>query len=129
MLFLAGLANSIGWFYEIGEESCRKIQNYNGLWVCRHEETTAFSPQYHKAKERHVMPCRESHTIRPCWTLGPLRSLQTAIFHIPSDLVVDRGTSSVRGSLILGFPCTPYPRPRNSSENNISNINMLKIYH
>jgi insertion element IS1 protein InsB len=33
-------------------------------------------------------------------------------FHIPSDLVVDRGASSVRGSLILVFPCTPYPRPR-----------------
>jgi hypothetical protein len=49
--------------------------------------------------------------------------------HIPSDLVVDRGAFSVRGSLILGFLCKPYPRPRNFQENNISNINMLKIYH
>jgi hypothetical protein len=49
----------------------------------------------------------------------------TRKMHIPSDLVVDRGASSVSGSLILGFPCTPYPRPRNFPENNISNINML----
>jgi hypothetical protein len=42
--------------------------------------------------------------------LSPLDS--TGEKHIPSDLVVDRGASSVRGSLILGFPCTPYPRPR-----------------
>ena len=49
--------------------------------------------------------------------------------HIPSDLVVDRKTSAVRGSLILDFPCTLYSRPRHFQENNISNINMLKIYH
>ena len=41
--------------------------------------------------------------------------------------MVDRGASSVRGSLILGFPYTPYPRPRNFPENNISSINTLKV--
>jgi hypothetical protein len=51
------------------------------------------------------------------------------ILHIPSDLVVDRKASAVRGSLILDFPYTPYSWPRNLPENNISNINMLKIYH
>jgi hypothetical protein len=52
-----------------------------------------------------------------------------SIFHIPSDLVVDRKASAVTSSLILDFPCTPNSRPCTLPENNISNINMSKIYH
>ena len=49
--------------------------------------------------------------------------------HVPSDLVVDRGVSSASGRLILDFPCPLYSRPRNLSENNLSNINRINIYH
>jgi hypothetical protein len=31
-------------------------------------------------------------------------------FHIPSDLVVERGASSVRDNVILDFPCILYSR-------------------
>jgi hypothetical protein len=65
-----------------------------------------------------------------CWDFSELTdSPEGHFFHIPSDLVVDRKASAVRGSLILDFPCIPYSRPRNLPENNISNIDMLKIYH
>ena len=49
--------------------------------------------------------------------------------HIPSDYVIDRRASSIRGSLILDFPCTPNSQSRTLSENNLHNINKLKIYH
>jgi hypothetical protein len=49
--------------------------------------------------------------------------------HIPPNLVVDSRGSAVRGSLALDFPCTSSAWPRNLQENNVSNINELKIYH
>ncbi len=49
--------------------------------------------------------------------------------HIPPDLVVDSRGSAVRGSLALDFPCTSSAWSRNLPENNVSNINGLKIYH
>jgi hypothetical protein len=101
--------------------------------ICRPK--CARSPQWYAPHASHQVS-EEA----PCWPGGAgmawaTRSMVGGLhltcrkIHIPSDLVVDRGTSSVRGSLILGFPCTPYPRPRHSSENNISNSNILKIYH
>jgi hypothetical protein len=51
------------------------------------------------------------------------------IFHIPSDLVVDRGASTVRGACPRYFPCAPSSQLRNLSENKLNDINSLKIYH
>jgi hypothetical protein len=50
-------------------------------------------------------------------------------FHIPSDLVVDRGASTVRGACPRYFPCAPSSQLRNLSENNLNNLSNLKIYH
>ena len=49
--------------------------------------------------------------------------------HIPSDLVVDRGASTVRGACPRYFPCAPSSQLRNLSENKLNDINILKIYH
>jgi hypothetical protein len=58
----------------------------------------------------------QRRTMRTSWVHGrvgvfyaPQVGEGNEILHILSDLVVDRGAFSVRGSLILGSPCTPYP--------------------
>jgi len=50
-------------------------------------------------------------------------------FHIPSNLVVDRWTSDAESSSLLDSPFLPDVWSYTLSQNNLSNISKLKIYH
>ena len=83
-------------------------------------------------RKNQQIPDRKNQQIPDC--LGNIPSANIfdsdiVKFQLPSDLVVDRGASSVGGSLILGLPCTPSLWSHHLSEINISNINVLKVYH
>jgi hypothetical protein len=50
-------------------------------------------------------------------------------YHIPPDLVVDRRASDGEGSSLLDFPFLHAVWSYHPSQNNLININRLKIYH
>ena len=50
-------------------------------------------------------------------------------YHIPSDLVVDRWVSDVEGSSFLDFPFLHDVWSYDPSQNKLSDINRLNLYH
>ena len=61
--------------------------------------------------------------------LGARRAMITCGPHIPPDLVVDRWAPDVEGNSLLDFPFLHDVWSHDSSRNNLSNINTLRIYH